>query len=508
MKSAHKIVYNTIILYIKLIIVMIIGFLIVRLELHALGEVNYGIYALVAGVVGMLAIMQSAMSTASMRFMAHSLGGGNFTVIRKTFNTTLLLHFLMGFIVVVVVEIGGYFMFEFFLKIPQEKLFDAKMIFHFMALTTFISIIAVPYDAVINSHENLLVLSIVDILGSFLRLGVAIYLGYTHFNLLLFYGFSLFVIQVIMRIIKQWYSIKHYKECKIDFRNFFDGKMAKTILAFSGWNLFGSIAGVSVIQMRSVLLNMFFGVNINAAEGISKSATAKVNTFSTSLTRALNPQLVKSEGIGNRQRMLKLTFLSTKYSALLFMVFALPVIVEMPFIFHLWLDKVPKYTIVFSRLVFINLLIGKFTFEITNALRASGDIKAFQITETIIILMNIPIAYIFFKSLYPPYFVFVIFIIITLIVSIERLFFGYLKLGLSVKLFFKLVILPVLMTFIISSILVFILHSFMEEGLLRLVTISIMSTVLLLGIFRYIGMDDNEIERLLELKKILIKKIK
>ena len=337
---------------------MAIGLFTTRLVLGALGETNYGIYSLVAGVVGMLAVLQSAMSSASMRFMAHSLGSDNEILILKTFNTTLFLHIIIGLVVVAIIETGGYFMFDYLLKIPEDKVFDAKVVFHFMALTTFVSIIAVPYDAVINSHENLLALSIADVIGSFFKLGLAIYLTVSHFNLLILYGFGMFVIQIIMRIIKQQYSVTHYKECTLNFKKYVDKSLSREILYFSGWNLFGSIASMSVTQVRSVLLNMFFGVTINAADGISKTASGQVNLVSTSLTSAINPQLVKSEGSGDRQKMLHITNISTKFSVFLFALFAIPVILETPYLLNLWLKNVPDYAVIFVRLTLIGLLYG------------------------------------------------------------------------------------------------------------------------------------------------------
>jgi len=217
MIASHKIIFNTGILYAKLLIAMVLGLVSVRIILGALGETNYGIYSLVAGLVGMLGMLQGAMSSASMRFMAHSLGSNDEQLILRTFNTTLFLHFIIGIAVVIVIELGGVFLFDYLLNIPAEEVFDGKVVFHFMVLTTFITIIAVTYDVVINSHENLFFLSVVDIFGAILKLCVAIYLTYSHFNLLIIYGFLFMLIQIIKRIIKQQYSVRHYKECKIDF---------------------------------------------------------------------------------------------------------------------------------------------------------------------------------------------------------------------------------------------------------------------------------------------------
>jgi len=489
MKVAERVIYNTSILYLRLIVVMIIGLFTTRLVLDALGEINYGIYTLVAGIVGMLAILQSAMATTSMRYMSHSLGVGNKKVIAKTFNTTLFLHIIIGFIVLLFIEVGGYFMFEYFLQIPEEKLFDAKIVFHLMALTTFVTILAVPYDAVINSHENLLLLSIVDILGSLLKLALAIYLSLTNVNLLIIYGTGLFVIQLILRLLKRQYSIKRYKECEINFKQHIDKTKIKEILAFTWWNLFGSIAAMSVTQVRSVLLNMFFGVKVNAAEGISKTASSQINTVSVNLTRAINPQLVKSEGAGNRERMLQITSISTRFSILLFSIIAIPVIMETKYLLDLWLKQVPEYAVIFTQLTLITLLISKFTFEITNAIRAVGRIKEFQLVETFLLTLNIPIAYFLFKWEYSPEYIYYVAITVSLLTSIYRLYIGEKVAGLKIKQFLKSTIIssivPIIMAFSASLL----LKEAINPSLFRLFLITLTNVSILLLYFYFFSIS-------------------
>lgn len=511
MIASHKVIINTIILYAKLLIVMVLGLLSVRIILEALGEVNYGIYSLVGGVVGMLGILQGAMSSASMRFMAHSLGSNDEQLILKTFNTTLFLHFIIGIGVVLFIEIGGILMFDFLLNIPAEKVYDAKIVFHFMAITTFITIIAVPYDAVINSHENLFFLSVVDIFGAILKLGVALYLTYTNLNLLIVYGFLLMSVQIIMRIIKQRYSIRHYKECKIDFRNNIDKPIAKTILSFSGWNLFGSIASMSVTQVRSILLNMFFGVNMNAANGVAMQVTGQLNAVSSSMTRALNPQLVKSEGGGDRNRMLRLTELSTKYSVFLFALFAVPAIIEMPYLFKLWLKEVPVFAVIFSRLIIIGLFLDKFTFEITSAIRAVGNIRGLTVIEAAVLLMNIPVGYILLNKGYAPYSIYISTIIIGSFAILIRLYFGKKIAKMDIYSFFKNGVLYVLFGVVLSTIFTLIIHFFLSESFTKLMIVTftfITSFTITFWLFALSREEQINIKLVFQSLKISIKNIK
>lgn len=492
MKSANKVIFNTGVLYGQLIISMAIGLFTTRIVLDALGETNYGIYMLVAGVVGILGILNSNMANTSMRYMAHSLGTNDKKTIQKTFNTTLILHFVIGAIVVILMQIGGWFMFEYLLNIPDDKVFDAKIVFQFMVITTFITVISVPYDAVMNSHENMLALSLVDILGSVLKLGVAIYLTFSEANLLILYGFLILVIQLILRVIKQWYSRMKYEECKIRLRGYVDKTLMKSILSFTSWNLFGSLGALAVTQVRGVILNMFFGVSLNAAQGIAQSASTPVNMVSESMTRAINPQLTKSEGGGDRQRMLRITEISTKYSVFLFALFAIPVLLEAKFLLNLWLKEVPEYAVVFFQLSLITMFIEKFTFQITHAIRAVGIIKKFQVTETMFRILNIPLAYLAFKAGYEPYSIYIIGGLISLIVFFNRLYFGKIITELKILAYMKYAMLPVLVPLVISLTVAIVLHMNMHEGLFRLILVSILFLVLLSIGFWQLGITINE----------------
>ena len=338
MNSINKVIFNTSILYGQLAIQLVLGLLTTRIIFEALGEIDYGIYMLVAGVVALLGVLNSSMINTSMRYMAHSLGGGDIKRINVTFNTTLFIHIIVGLLVIVLLEIGGWVMFEYILNIPIGKMYEAKVVFQCMIATTFISIVSVPYDAVINAHEDIYILSLVDVLGFVLNLLLAVYLLYADSSLLIQYGIFVLVIQFFMRILKQIISKKRYVECRMNLRDCFDKKYAKEILSFTGWNLFGSLASVITIQVRSIILNSFFGVRLNAAEGVSKNASAPINMIASSMTRAINPLLVKSEGGGERNKMLDITVLSTKYSIFLFSIFSIPVIFEAPYGYMMFLN--------------------------------------------------------------------------------------------------------------------------------------------------------------------------
>lgn len=488
----NRVIFNTFVLYMKLIFSVLLGLITTRIVLDALGETDYGIYILVAGIVGMLNILNSNMSNTSMRYLAYSLGSGEKSKLLKTFNTTLFLHFAIGTGVVILMQIGGWFMFQYLLNIPTEKIGDAHLVFHFMVITAFITVISVPYDALINAHENILILSLVDLFGYVLRLGLAFFLLYSDGNLLVLYGLFLLIIELILRLIKQIYSRLNYDECKIQMRKYTDKTLMKEILIFTSWNLLGSIGALMVTQIRSIIINVFFGVKINTAEGISNTVSAQVNLVSLSMTNALTPQLIKSEGTGDRQRMLRITELSSKFSTFLFALVAIPVILETNYLLNIWLIEVPHYSVIFLRLLLIALLIEKFTFQINHAIKAVGQIKMFQILETFILILNIPLAYTFLKLNFEPFVIYLIGIFISCLLFFNRLYFGKKVAGLDVKKYTKNAIVKVLLPLLFVLFFTLFIKSLINEGFFRFITVIVVFVVGFVASFWLYGISKDE----------------
>lgn len=474
---------------------MIVGLFVVRFVLRALGEEDYGVYVIVGGIVAMLDILNSNMSNTSMRYLAYSLGNKDKKDIYVTFNTTVFIHYLIGILTIVVLEIGGYLMFEYIVNIPPSKMGDAKIIYQFMIATTFISVISVPYDAVTNAHEKIWMLSVFDITNTILSLCLALFLLVYNGDRLIMYGFLLMIIQLLMRIVKVSYSKSKFEECRKIKYKYVDKNRMKEIFSFTGWNLFGSVAALGMSQFRSLILNMFFGVRLNAAEGITRRVAMPLNMIVTSMTRAINPQIMKSEGGQDHERMRYIVAIGSKYSSFLFALFGIPVLIEIPFLLNLWLDKVPDYAVIFCKLTIIAMLIEKFTFQIVHAVSAVGKIRNFQIAGALTNLLYLPIAWALFKIGYPPVTIYYLSLISIFLMAIVRFYYGYTVAGINAWSFIKKAIIPVLVPLTISTVMTVVLYNVIEEGLINLISIFLLFCSSFPVFFWYIGMDGEERSR-------------
>lgn len=509
MKTANRVLLNTMVSYLSLILSLVIGLFSVRITLDALGEINYGVYNVVAGIVIMLNLLQSNMTSTSMRFLAHSLGSNDQEKILKTFNSTLFIHLICGLIVICLLEIAGIVMFQFFLNIPQDKILDAKIVYQFMIVTSFVAVISVPYDAVMNAHEHIFVLSLVTILGNILHLTIAFVLLYSTTNKLILYGFLMMATELVLRFIKQYFSKKHYPECRSSFKSNIDKPLIKSMLSFTGWDMLqSSIFFMLRSGIKDVLLNMFFGVRLNAAEGIASNVSSKLDSVSEIMTRAINPQIMKSEGGGNRKRMISVSALAAKYSTFLYAIFSIPVLLEANYLLGIWLKKIPDYAVIFCQLAIIRILTSKPTQQLDIAIKAVGNIKNYMITLSILWISAILAIYFSFKYGGGPTSVYKVMIASYIIVGIIRLYFGKKNAGINIAGFITNAVLPSILPMLVSvAVISYIIRNF-DESFARLCITFLGYGFIYFCLFWFFAVPKTEKERFSEIGKSIFAKLK
>lgn len=423
MKVANRVAFNTIISYGRMVLTIGISLFSTRIVLNGLGSVDFGIYNLIAGIIVMLSFLNVAMTTSTQRFLSFHHSQNVSSKQSEIFFNSLLIHVVIGFIVSTVLELVGYYIFGNILKIPVDRIDVAKSIYHFMSFTVFFTIVSVPYTALINSYENMVVIAFINIIETLLKFIIAISLLYVKSDKLMFYGLSMATITVVSFMLYLIYCLLNYSESRNIKFNLYNKKMIIELTSFAGWNLFGTLCGLGRTQGIAVLLNSFFGSMINASYGIANQVSSQMNFFSGTMLQAINPQIMKSEGVGDRQRMLKLSMLASKFGFFLFAFLAIPSIFEMESILNFWLKKTPEHAIVFCQLILIATLSNQLTIGVQSALQATGKIKIYQAVVGTLLLLNLPLSYFLLKIGMPAYFTIVGFIAIELFACVLRLFF-------------------------------------------------------------------------------------
>lgn len=492
MNPKKRVISNTIFLYVKMLISMLIALYSTRIVLDSLGVDDFGIYNLIAGIIAMLSFLNVSMTVSTQRYLSFYIGANNSSKLNSVFISSVILHFIIGIIVVILIEFAGIFLFDGILNITQERIPAAKLLYHFMAISTFFTINAVPYDATIVAHEKLLFESLLGIFESIMKLFIAISLTFTHYDRLIVYGALTAGLIILIRLIKSFYCRKKFPECSFKLIKPLDFSFLKEMFSFAGWNTLGAITIMLRNQGTAIIMNIFYGTAINAAYGIANQVNAQVNAFALNMLKSLNPQIVKSEGGGNRQRLHRLTFIASKFSFFLMAIFAIPLIVEMPYVLKLWLKEVPEHTITFCRLMLLLGLIGQLSSGLKTAIQAKGDIRQYAIFINTIIVVNLPVAYILLKFGFAPYSVILFFIFTELICCCTRIFFAHKLVNLKPKTYINDVIIKSILPFCFALFVSYINTTYMTTSFIRLLINCIITSFILVLFIWSLGLTKNE----------------
>lgn len=398
MTNSARIMYNTIALYIKMFLTTIISLFLTRIVLRQLGTEDFGIYNLIGGVIVLLAFMQTALSVSTQRFLSVAMGKNDKERIKKIFSSGVLIHLAFACLIALVFEIISPFIFGGFLNISPERLDAAKLVYQIMIISTSLSILTVPYNSVINAHEDIWLFAFVEIISTLIKLFVVFIFAYVEMDSLILYAlwmlFAIFI-GVILKYI--WCFIK-YEECTLT--HVFDKDnlvLVREMLGFTGWNAFGSLALIGRNQGVAILINIFWGATINAVYGISNQVNGQLIHISQTMTQAMTPQITKSYGSGDYERMKRLSFFASKMAFFLSAVFAIPLMIELPEILHIWLGDIPEYTETYIYMCLIMFLIMELYPGIARAIQATGKIRLYQVITSALLLLPIPFGYIFYS---------------------------------------------------------------------------------------------------------------
>lgn len=482
---------------------MFISLYTTRLILNSLGASDFGIFNIVGGAIAMLGFLNAAMASATQRFMSYSEGEGNKEKQKSIFNVSVVLHLGISFVVGIALLIAGYFFFNGILNIPADRIFAAKVVYGSLIVSTMFTVMTVPYDAAMNAHENMKYYAIIGIFESFLKLAVAFACVYTTFDKLIVYGSLMACIPLITLTIMRVYCHRHYEECKIAPKKFWNNTVMKEMLTFAGWNFASSMSSIVGNSGYGVISNHFFSTIVNAAMGIASQLNGQLLVFSNNMMKALSPVITKKEGSHDRIGMLKYSLAGCKFSYLLLAFFAIPFYIEAPFILKLWLKNVPDWTILFARLQLIRTSIQLLTQGLGISLKASGNIKETSIYSIILNLLPLPVLYTIFFFNFPAYWVYIVAICIMDLsngVVVTKYCIKYCNLKL--KEYFKEVIIPATTITAIVGIIGLLPHLIINEGYTRLILCITLTSItfIILLLFKILTKEQRN-----NLKQLILK---
>lgn len=489
-EANKRIAKNTMLLYIRMGVMMIISFFTARITLEALGVVDYGINNVVGGLVSMFSLISSSLSSSVSRFITFGLGKGDKKELNTIFSTSVNIHVILAIIVVIAIETIGIWFLNNKMVIPAERLTAAHWVLQCSTFMFAIGLLSVPYNATIIAHERMDVYAYFTLFDAFSRLAIVFSIKYYGGDKLIL----LAIISLIPSLIKQFYywhfSKKHFEECT--YHAAWDKKVFKEMFGFAGWNFIGCTAGLAKDQGVNIVINMFTGPAVNAARGIAMQINGIIGQFIGNFMVAINPQITKEYAAGNYERMHQLIFRGTRLSYYLFMCLSIPIFLEIETILYVWLGQIPEHTVLFTRLVLVLSLAEIISNALITAQNATGKMRNYQIVVGGTLLMNFPVSYILLRMGCIPETTIIVAIIISQICFLERLLFLRKSVNLPSYRYFKEVYLRLMLVTILSAIVPAIIHSIIKNPTLRFFTTCSTSVVATIVIIYTIGLGGEE----------------
>lgn len=382
-------------LYIRMFISVIVSLYTSRVVLQTIGVEDYGIYGVVGGIVAMMGFINASMSGATSRFLTFELGRGDFSRLSKTFSSALLVHIIIAVIVLVLAETVGLWFLCNKLVIPEGRMVAAHWVYQLSILSAMLTITQVPYNSSIIAHEKMDIYAYVEILNVSLKLLIVYLLQIGDFDKLILYAILMFAVSVIIIMVYRIYCLRKFEECK--FHWIWDKEYLKPLISFSGWDLYGNMSVVFFTQGLSMLLNIFFGPALNAANNVSTTVQGTVKAFAFNVIQAFRPQVIKKYAQEDIDAVNQYCIMATQYTLILFSIIAVPFLFKTECILHLWLGLIPEHTVFFLRIVLLGTIFNLANNIVNIPIHACGRMKLFSLVTGSCFMISIPLMYILLK---------------------------------------------------------------------------------------------------------------
>lgn len=393
--NKQTIAKNTILLYVRMLLSILVSLYTSRVVLQTLGVVDYGIYGVVGGVVSMFSFLNASMTGATSRFLLYAIGKGDQEQLRATFSSAMNIHILIALVVFVISETFGLWFLCNKLVIPEERMVAAHLVFQFSVISMFFSVTQVPYDAVIVAHEKMDVYAYIELLNVFLKLGIVYLLLIGNFDKLILYAGLSLCVTIFIVLVYRFYCLRHYQESKYYF--VWKKEILKPMLSFSGWDMYGNTSVVFFTQGIAMLLNMFFGPVLNTANSISTTVQGTIKGFAYNVIQAFRPQIIKQYAQGHIEAVNQYCVMATQYTLVLYSVIAIPFFFKAEYILHLWLGLVPDHSIFFLRTILLGTVLNLANNILNIPIHACGKMKLFSFATGSCFFLCIPLMYVLLK---------------------------------------------------------------------------------------------------------------
>ena len=504
MNSSTRIAVNTAAAYINSLFAVGFALFSSRWILNALGEADFGLFNVVGSLIIILSFLNSVMANSSARHFAYAIGQGYDNEVNKWFNTAISIHLILSILLILVGWQISEYVIKSVLNVPPERIDQCVLIFRISLIGSFVSMVSIPFSAMFIAKQRIAEIAYWGVLQAFLIFILAWVLTWINFEKLIFYACGNVSIYIIINLVKISRALVLFQECRIRLKNWIDIKRFKKLFSFAVWSLIGQAGGITRIQGSNILINIYFGPVVNAAYGIANQVTTQIDSLSAAMMGAISPEITALEGSGQREKMIDLALRACKFGTLLVLLFAIPFMIEADYILHIWLITPPQHTAVLCQFMMATFIVDKLAAGYMYAVNAYGKIAAYQATVGTMLLMTLPLAFLFCELGMPPVSIGVAFLLVQILCSIGRILWARQLFKISIKHWIIKVVQPCLLVLITSFLVISIPRLFLQQGIVRLAIICIANISILVIVCRKIALTNEEnIFVMTGLKKII-----
>lgn len=489
--KSKRIARNSIILFVRMLVITLVNLYAVRLLLAGLGDVEYGVYNVVAGLVTVLGSLNTVLSLSIQRYYSVALGEGNHKKMSEIFSSAININLIFIFVIILFGETLGLWFVYNYLVLPAERLSAAVGCFHFSLVSFLCTFIQVPFLAAIIAKEDMSIFAWVSTIECAVRLLVAVLIPFAGVDGLVFYSGGLALTSLLILFSYVMICHSRYAECRyVAVRR---GGLYKELLSFSGWTMYGSLSNVGLIQGNTLLLNVFFGPLVNVAFAVALQINNAFTVLCNTIILAFRPPMVKSYSEGNYNYVDRLFYVGNKFILYILMCVAIPMIVEMETILKVWLGYVSADVVLFSRLVIIYVICMAMNNPITAIIQAIGKVKDYHLRVDSITLLCLPLTWFLFKWGLPAYSVFYSMIGLCILAHMERLIcLRKYYAPFSIRIYFKDIVLPFVPIVLCASLFAGFVHRQVDEGWLGTLLVFLCTVPFCLGMVALLGINKQE----------------
>ncbi len=489
-KSNKRIVQNTLFMYLRMLITMVVTLYTSRVVLNTLGADDFGIYNLVGGIVMFFAALNTAMTNATQRFLNYELGRGDLEQLKKTFNISMTAHISLALMLLLLAETVGLWFVNTQLRIPADRMTAANWVYQFSILTFMVNIVRVPYNASIIAYERMSFYAYLSIIEVILKLAVVYLLVISKWDKLIYYSALMFAVPLVCNIIYRSYCRRKFETCTYAFC--WDKKLYWQMMGFSGWSMVGGATTIGTQQGGNILINIFSGLTANAAFGISNQVSSAIYGFVSNFQLAFNPQIVKLYAQKETAALNKLVLRTALFSFYLLLIIAIPLVLNMETVLRLWLKNVPEYTAAFCSLMIVFYLIDAIQAPLWMTIYASGNIKWHALAVGSLTILTLPIAWVLLKAGMSPIVFFIIRCATNIVIAIFRTVYIKHAMGFPSGQYLREVVLRAVIVLCCACSISYLMKTYLPDSLSSFLFETIFSCLLTIFIIYSIGSSKSD----------------